>query len=241
MLQLTDATRMYGSGATAVVALDHVDLAVAHGEQIAVLGPSGAGKTTLLALMGLLDRPTEGSVLLDGSDVGGLSDDARADVRRERIGLVFQLFHLVPALSALENVMLPLVPYRSRRDLDAHARELLGQLGLGDRLRHRPGELSGGEQQRVAIGRALIADPQLVLADEPTGNLDSQTSRQVVDLLATLQAEHGFALVVATHDPTIADRFSRHVLVRDGRLDDGVSDLALRPKAKAAGGSPAMK
>jgi putative ABC transport system ATP-binding protein len=218
MLQLTEATRTYGSGVTAVVALDHVDLAVARGEQIAVLGPSGAGKTTLLALMGLLDRPTEGSVTLDSTDVGTLSDDARADLRREKIGLVFQLFHLVPALSALENVMLPLVPYRSRSPLDRHARELLDQIGLGDRVRHRPGELSGGEQQRVAIARALIAEPQLVLADEPTGNLDSRTSTQVVELLLSLQVKLGFALVVATHDLGLASRFSRHVNLHDGRI-----------------------
>lgn len=192
---------------------------VGKGEQVAVLGPSGAGKTTLLALLGLLDRPTDGTVRLDRADVDALGDDARADLRREKIGLVFQLFHLVPALSALENVMLPLVPYRPRLPLERDARDLLDNLGLGDRLNHRPGELSGGEQQRVAIARSLIAKPDLVLADEPTGNLDSQTSRQVVALLETLQAEHGFALVVATHDSTVADRFTRHVNMRDGRVE----------------------
>lgn len=219
IVELTGASRQYGSGPTAVLALDSVDLVIGKGERVAVLGPSGAGKTTLLALLGLLDRPTDGTTRLDGADVDALSDDARADLRRERIGLVFQLFHLVPPLSALENVMLPLVPYRQRLPLERHARELLDNLGLGDRLHHRPGELSGGEQQRVAIARSLIAEPDLVLADEPTGNLDSQTSRQVVDLLETLQGQHGFALVVATHDPTVADRFTRHVNMRDGRID----------------------
>jgi putative ABC transport system ATP-binding protein len=219
LLELAGASRRYGSGPTSVLALDGVDLAVGRGEQVAIIGPSGAGKSTLLALLGLLDRPTEGAVRLDGVDVGALGDDARADLRRERIGLVFQLFHLVPGLSALENVILPLVPYRARREIEADGRELLGALGLGDRLRHRPGELSGGEQQRVAIARSLIARPDLVLADEPTGNLDSQTSRQVVELLAALQAERGFALVVATHDAAIAERFPRHVNVRDGRID----------------------
>ena len=219
LLELVGASRLYGSGPTAVLALDHADLAVDRSDRIAVIGPSGAGKTTLLAIMGLLDRPTDGSVRLDGLDIGTLGDDARADLRRERIGLVFQLFHLVPALSALENVILPLVPYRERRAIEADGRELLTSLGLGDRLRHRPGELSGGEQQRVAIARSLIARPELVLADEPTGNLDSQTSRQVVDLLVSLQVEHGFALVVATHDAEIAERFARRVAVRDGRID----------------------
>ena len=219
LLELAGASRRYGSGPTAVLALDRVDLAVNRREQVAIIGPSGAGKTTLLAIMGLLDRPTDGAVRLDGQDVGALDDDARADLRRERIGLVFQLFHLVPALSALENVILPLVPYRPRRAIGADAHELLGRLGLGDRLHHRPGELSGGEQQRVAIARALIAQPDLVLADEPTGNLDSQTSHQVVELLVALQAEQGFALVVATHDGEIADRFRQCLTVRDGRID----------------------
>ena len=218
IVELEAATRQYGSGLTAVLALDSIDLTVGQGEQVAVLGPSGAGKSTLLALLGLLDRPTDGLVRFDGTDVAALGDDARADLRREGIGLVFQLFHLVPALTALENVILTLVPYRSRRELEVRARELLANLGLGERIRHHPAELSGGEQQRVAVARALIAQPKLVLADEPTGNLDSRTSRQVIDLMLELQAQLGFAFVVATHDESVASRLGRHVYMRDGQI-----------------------
>jgi len=217
-VELRDVRRVFGSGASTVVALDEVDLVIRRGEQIAVVGSSGAGKSTLLALLGLLDRPSDGSVLISDTDVEGLSDDARADLRRENIGLVFQLFHLVPGLSAIENAILPLVPYHPRRQLEQRARALLDQLGLRDRLNHTPGQLSGGEQQRVAIARALIASPKLILADEPTGNLDSQTSRQVVDLLEGLQAEFGFALVIATHDADVASRLSRHIEMRDGKI-----------------------
>ena len=162
------------------------------GERLALVGPSGAGKSTMLALLGLIDRADEGVVSIAGRPANDLPEDARADLRREHIGFVFQLFHLIPALSALENVAVPLLPYAPRRSTVERAERLLVDLGLGDRLRNRPGELSGGEQQRVGIARALIAQPNIVLADEPTGNLDSRTASKVIDLLIALQGQHGF-------------------------------------------------
>jgi predicted ABC-type transport system involved in lysophospholipase L1 biosynthesis ATPase subunit len=221
IVELTDVVRQFGSGATAVRAIDGVSLAVAPGERIAVTGPSGAGKSTLLSLLGLIDRPDAGEVSLDGQLTNGLGEDARADLRREHIGFVFQLFHLIPALSAVENVAVPLLPYASRREILERAERLLADLGLGERLRNRPGELSGGEQQRVGIARALIGQPDLVFADEPTGNLDSRTAQQVIDLLLSLQERHKFALVVATHDASLATRLGRRVSLLDGRLLGG--------------------
>ena len=221
LAQLTEVVRQFGTGATAIRAIDGVSLAVGPGERIAVVGPSGAGKSTLLSLLGLIDRVDEGEVRLSGEPANDLSEDARADLRREHIGFVFQLFHLIPALSALENVAVPLLPYASRRPILERAEGLLLDLGLGDRLRNRPGELSGGEQQRVGIARALIGQPDLVLADEPTGNLDSKTAGQVVDLLLGLQERDGFALVVATHDERLADRLDSRVTLLDGRLVNG--------------------
>lgn len=217
LVQLDDVVRQYGSGATAVRAIDGVSLAVMPGDGLAIVGPSGAGKSTVLALLGLIDRADEGEVKWAGRPANDLSEDARADLRRMHIGFVFQLFHLIPALSALENVAVPLLPYAPRRPIIERAERLLVDLGLGERLRNRPTELSGGEQQRVGIARALIAQPDLVLADEPTGNLDSRTAGQVVDLLFALQKEHGFALVVATHDAGLADRFDIRLSLFDGK------------------------
>lgn len=218
LLRLSDVSVRYGAGEAAVVALNDVSCQLERGQLIALVGPSGAGKTTLLSVIGLLERPSGGSVAIDGSDTGRLSDDALADLRRDRIGFVFQLFHLVPALTALDNVMLPLLPYEDRARLDRDARDLLRHLGLGRRQLHLPGQLSGGEQQRVAIARALIGRPELVLADEPTGNLDSKTSREVIDLLEKLQHDLGFALVIATHEAAIARRMHRRWLIQDGLL-----------------------
>ncbi len=217
LIRLSSVARQYGSGEAAVRAVDNISLELAPGERLVVVGPSGAGKSTMLALLGLIDRADEGDVNLLGRPVNDLAEDTRADLRREHIGFVFQLFHLIPALSAIENVAVPLLPYASRQPVLERAKQLLVALGLGDRLRNRPGELSGGEQQRVGIARALIAQPDLVLADEPTGNLDSRTAAQVVDLLLTAQEEHRFALVVATHDPALAARFDRSVTLLDGR------------------------
>jgi len=217
LVQLNDVVRQYGSGPAAFRAIDRVSLAVSRGERMAVVGPSGAGKSTLLSLLGLIDRADEGEVCLAGQPANELPEDARADLRRAHIGFVFQLFHLIPALSALENVAVPLLPYAPRRPIMERAERLLVDLGLGDRLWNRPGELSGGEQPRVGLARALIAQPDLVLADEPTGNLDSRTAGQVIDLLLGLQEQHRFALVVATHDATLASRLDQRLSLLDGR------------------------
>jgi predicted ABC-type transport system involved in lysophospholipase L1 biosynthesis ATPase subunit len=218
LVELTDVVRHYGSGTTGLRAIDGVCLAVRTGERLAVVGPSGAGKSTMLALLGLIDRADEGEVTLKGEPANDLTEDARADLRREHVGFVFQLFHLIPALSALDNVAVPLLPYEQRRPVLERAAALLTELGLGDRLRNRPGELSGGEQQRVGIARALIGRPDLVLADEPTGNLDSRTAGQVIDLLLQRQERDHFALVVATHDERLANRLDRCISLLDGRV-----------------------
>ena len=212
-------TKVYGDGAS-VRALDGVSLRVDPGEFLAVCGPSGSGKTTLLNLIGTLDRPTSGEVWVNGVDVSGLRGDALADFRRENIGFVFQLFNLVPWLTALENAMLPLLPYRRglRFDLEERARRLLEVVGLSGRMGHLPGELSGGEQQRVAIARALVNRPRLVLADEPTGNLDSASGEGIMELLRRLNEEHGVTVVLVTHDERIAAHADRTVHLRDGKL-----------------------
>lgn len=210
--------------------LGGVDLRVDAGETVAVVGPSGSGKSTLLHLAGALDRPDSGRVVVAGSDVSSLSLAAAARLRRRRIGFVFQFFELLPGLSALDNAALPLVldkaPGAARR-----ARELLEQLGMTDRLQRFPGELSGGELQRVAIARALVAEPPLVLADEPTGNLDAATGRDVVRLLAAHVQASGAALVLVTHDPAVAARADRILVLEGGRLGDSTSVGLVHPLA----------
>lgn len=219
MITTENLTKIYTDGAP-VRALDDVTLEIAAGEFVAITGPSGSGKSTLLNLIGTLDRPTSGRVVVDGVDVGTLRGNALADFRRERIGFVFQMFHLVPTLTALENVMLPLVPYRRglKFRLEERARELLETVGLGDRLHHLPGQLSGGEQQRVAIARALINTPKVILADEPTGNLDSQAGAEIVALLRQLNRERGVTVLVATHNEAVAQAADRILRLRDGRI-----------------------
>lgn len=212
-------TKVYGDGAEAR-ALDGVSLEVGDGEFLAITGPSGSGKTTLLNLIGTLDHPTSGRVVVDGADVNTLRGDALADFRRQKIGFIFQLFNLVPMLTALENVMLPLLPYRRGLsfNLKERAQELLEVVGLGERLHHLPGQLSGGEQQRVAIARALVNHPRLILADEPTGNVDSKVGQEIVDLLRRLNRELGLTVVLVTHDVALAAQADRMVALRDGRL-----------------------
>ncbi len=219
MITTENLTKIYTDGAP-VRALDDVTLEIAAGEFVAITGPSGSGKSTLLNLIGTLDRPTSGRVVVDGVDVGTLRGNALADFRRERIGFVFQMFHLVPTLTALENVMLPLVPYRRglKFRLEERARELLEAVGLGDRLHHLPGQLSGGEQQRVAVARALINTPKVILADEPTGNLDSQAGAEIVALLRQLNRERGVTVLVATHNEAVAQAAGRILRLRDGRV-----------------------
>lgn len=199
--------------------LQGVDIRVEAGEAVAVIGASGAGKSTLLHLLGALDRPTAGEVLIAGRPVAGLEDRELAPIRNRYIGFVFQFHHLLREFSALENVMMPgLIGGLDRDEMEARARKALDAVGLSRRLHHRPWQLSGGEQQRVAVARALVGEPVVLLADEPTGNLDGQTSRQVQELLFALRAERHLALVLATHNRELADRTDRVLLLRDGTL-----------------------
>jgi lipoprotein-releasing system ATP-binding protein len=218
-LQLRGVQRIYRGAAGELAVLRGADLAVHAGEIVALVAPSGAGKSTLLHVAGLLDRPDGGSVLIEGRDAGGLPDAARTAVRRDTIGFVYQFHHLLAEFTALENVVLPqMIAGRPRRTAEDRARSLLSRFGLGARLGHLPGKLSGGEQQRVAIARALANQPKLLLADEPTGNLDVATADRVFsELLATVR-DHGVAALIATHNPDIAARMDRTVTLRDGRL-----------------------
>ena len=210
--------RHFRQGPNLIRALDGVTLTIGQGEFVAVIGRSGSGKTTLLDCLGLLLRPTAGRVRLDGKDTGALSDDERADLRGRRIGFIFQEFNLLPTLTALENVMLPQRYVRTSGDGKARAQALLEEVGLADRQHHRPSQLSGGEQQRVAIARALINRPALVLADEPTGEVDSETSQQLVGTMRRMNNEYGATFVIVTHDAEIAQRASRIIRLKDGRI-----------------------
>ncbi|MBC6469002.1 ABC transporter ATP-binding protein [Actinomadura alba] len=213
----------------AVSALRGVSLRIGRGEFAAILGPSGSGKSTLMHLLGCLDRPTTGVLRVGGREVSKLSDTELAELRNNTIGFVFQSFHLLARTSARENVGLPLVyqgvPRKERR---ARATEALAAVGLSHRLDHRPSQLSGGEQQRVAIARALVGEPQVVLADEPTGNLDTRTGNEVMELLERLNAEHGVAVVLVTHEPDIADRAARQIHIRDGLIERDTGALTGR-------------
>jgi putative ABC transport system ATP-binding protein len=221
VLSVEEVGKDYRRGVQTVRALDQVSLTVGAGEFVCVLGPSGSGKSTLLHLMGALDTPTTGTVSIGGVDVAGLSDDELTDLRRHQLGFVFQFFNLLPTLSAWENVAVPLLLDGHRLGgLKSRAAPLLEALGLGHRADHRPAELSGGELQRVAIARALVGDPIVVLADEPTGNLDSETGAGVLDVLQRICAERGAAVVMVTHDERAATRGDRSIHLVDGRLVD---------------------
>ena len=218
-LQLAGVVRRYPQAGGFLNVLRGVDFSIRAGELVALVGPSGAGKSTLLHLCGLLDRPDQGAVLLAGRDVGRLDDRSRTGLRRTEIGFVYQFHHLLPEFSALENVVMPqLIAGRRRRAAETTASELLSRLGLGDRLRHRPAELSGGEQQRVAICRAVANRPRILLADEPTGNLDPETSEVVFQELVELARNEGVASLIATHNMALADRMDRVVEMRMGRV-----------------------
>jgi putative ABC transport system ATP-binding protein len=221
IIQAENLTRVYGKGDTAVTALDHVSLSVAAGEFVAVMGPSGCGKSTLLHLLGGLDRPSAGHVLIDGHNLTDLSDAALTALRRRKMGFVFQFFNLIPVLDATENAALPLtldgVPMAKAR---ARAAEWLERVGLGNRLGSRPDQLSGGQQQRVAVARALVAEPSLILADEPTGNLDTRASDEIAGLLRQVSEAWGRAVVMVTHDPRIAAYADRIIFLKDGSLVD---------------------
>jgi putative ABC transport system ATP-binding protein len=218
IIELRDVYRSYGQGAGSVLALRGITAEIEAGSMTAIVGPSGSGKSTLLNLLGALDQPTRGQVILAGEDLGKLDDNARTRLRRERIGFVFQFFNLLPTLSAKENVLLPAkLAGRGGKELDARAVELLTRVGLKDRMHHRPDQLSGGEMQRVAISRALIMDPPVMLADEPTGNLDSKTGREVMGLLrGAVDARR--TVILVTHDPRMAQIADRILTIRDGTL-----------------------
>ncbi|MDK2889853.1 MAG: putative transport system ATP-binding protein [Methanoculleus sp.] len=219
ILRFEDVTKVYPLPAGDVVALDHVSLTVEPGEFIAVMGPSGSGKSTLLNMMGCLDVPTAGKIYLSGQEISQLNDDDLTRLRRDRIGFVFQQFNLIPLLSAVENVEFPIVLTTGREESRQRAIEVLRMMHLHDALFfHRPGELSGGEQQRVAIARALVNDPDLLLCDEPTGNLDSKTGTAIMDLLDRMNREEGKTVVMVTHDPNVAAYARRMIRIVDGRL-----------------------
>jgi putative ABC transport system ATP-binding protein len=221
LIQTENLTKIYGSGETAVTALDHVSLKVKEGEFVAVMGPSGCGKSTLLHLLGGLDRPSEGGVSIDGTAIADMKDDDLTKLRRKRIGFVFQFYNLIPVLTAVENAALPVTldgvkPTEARK----RAAEWLQRFGLGDRLRSRPDQLSGGQQQRVAVARALVSEPALILADEPTGNLDTRSGDEIAGLLRNVTKKYGRTVVMVTHDPRIAAYADRIVFLKDGKVVD---------------------
>ncbi|MBI5564175.1 MAG: ABC transporter ATP-binding protein [Chloroflexi bacterium] len=217
MIEIENITKVYQMGETAVHALDGVSLKIEDGEWIAITGPSGSGKSTLMSILGCLDSPTSGSYKLDGTDVAKMRDDQLAAVRNTKIGFVFQQFNLLARTSALENVALPLL-YASGNHQRDRAKAALTAVGLADRLGHRPNELSGGQQQRVAIARALVTEPSIILADEPTGNLDSKTGKEIMSLFSELHRTRGITVIFVTHDPAIAANAQRVIYIRDGQV-----------------------
>jgi len=221
LIAIENVSKVYHAGTGAEVrALDGVSLTITDGEFIAIMGPSGSGKSTLMNLIGCLDAPTAGRCLIDGVDIASLSPAERAHLRRDKLGFVFQSFHLLPRQSALDNVMMPMVYARiPRRERAGRAREALALVGLADRVTHRPSELSGGQQQRVAIARALINRPPILLADEPTGALDSRTGAEILALFQRLRGE-GLTVIMITHDRAVADHADRTVVMRDGRIEE---------------------
>jgi putative ABC transport system ATP-binding protein len=235
IIQTFDIRKIYGMGEISVAALDGVSITIEGGEFVAVMGPSGSGKSTLMNILGCLDRPTEGRYILDGLDVSELDRKRLAHIRNDRIGFIFQSYNLLPRTPAFKNVMLPLFYNRNHKhtgeEREAMARVVLEAVGLGDRLNHLPQELSGGEQQRVAIARALVGDPVLILADEPTGNLDTRSGEEIMELLHKLHQD-GRTIVMVTHDPEIAVHTQRTIHLRDGRVERVVENGA-GPTAKA--------
>ena len=227
LIELRKIQKTYDLGEIEVHALRDATLDIDRGEYVTLIGPSGSGKSTLMNTLGCLDRPTSGSYLLDGTEIVDLDRDARARIRNDKIGFVFQSFNLLSRTSAIENVELPLLytPGTSARQRKKKAAELLDLVGLGDRLDHHPAQLSGGQQQRVAIARALINDPAILMADEPTGNLDSKTSREVIQLFRRLNKEKQITVILVTHDPNVARNARRMLLLRDGLVEMDTTDF----------------
>jgi putative ABC transport system ATP-binding protein len=226
LIKITDVSKVYHLEEVEVRALDGISMSMNRGEYSALIGPSGSGKSTLMNTLGCLDRPTEGSYLLNGYEVVSMTRDERARIRNAQIGFVFQNFNLLARTSALENVELPLlygppITARQRRD---RAKELLALVGLSDRLHHHPGQLSGGQQQRVAIARALSMEPSILMGDEPTGNLDSRTSREVIDLFRKLNEQRGLTVILVTHDLAVARHARRNIVLRDGKIIADTTD-----------------
>jgi ABC-type lipoprotein export system ATPase subunit len=223
LIELRDIHKTYHLGEVDVPVLKGISLCVAQGELVALMGTSGSGKSTLMNILGCLDHPTTGEYWLDGEDISGLSAKQRARVRKRMIGFVFQTFNLLPRTSALENVMMPLayVEDMAERQMRQRAADLLQKVGLAERLDHQPSQLSGGQQQRVAIARALVNQPRILLADEPTGNLDSRTSEEILQMFQGLNRSDGLTIILVTHDPGVANHAQRIVRIRDGLIEDG--------------------
>jgi putative ABC transport system ATP-binding protein len=232
ILQTVDLVKKYGSGDTAVTALDRINVNINPGEFVSIMGPSGCGKSTLLHLMGGLDRATSGKVLIEGNDLTTLNDNKLTELRRRKIGFVFQFFNLIPVLGATENAALPLTLDGAKpAEAKARAVDWLNKVGLGNRLNSRPDQLSGGQQQRVAVARALVADPKLILADEPTGNLDSRSSEEIAALLRQVADDWSRTVVMVTHDPRIAAYADRIIFLKDGII---VDETRLSPVVESA-------
>jgi ABC-type lipoprotein export system ATPase subunit len=236
LMEIRNVTKTYHLGSVEVNALNGVNLRIERGDAVVILGPSGSGKSTLLNMLGALDRPTKGSIYFEGTSLARLSDGGLSKIRRERIGFVFQTFNLIPTLTALENVMLPVTPVeRDKTKLRKRAKALLAGVDLAGRMEHRPSQLSGGEQQRVAIARAFINNPSIILADEPTGNVDSKTSEDIITLLSRLNKEQGQTLIIVTHDVQITKIASRIVRLLDGRVVEDQRFARGQPGPLAAG------